>query len=349
MSRLPNQPPKPPLAPRPPRGRRPATANTVFVDERRRSNWWKVFFFIALLGAGGVWAVWQAEQGNAPLPVVAVETSSTVPLTDMPDPTGAPPPEPEEPPEEPQVDNTPKDFVLPENCEPGDTEDAPKIVPKKRERPKKPRLIRKEIKRAEYNPGKVSSAKTTDTMIVYTTELLNDTFGGDHHAMLAHFDKIIDYSNKSYADRGYDARLRLVGLVETEDVVPMEGDQCKTALGLLADNKIKLQRQDVRKLRDKCGADTVTYIFRWNKGSGGGLASVYGAWAAINWPSDAVYHHEMRHNGGWNHGDEENWSMIEDNAKSIAKWKSKRVGNDRIYVQYWGTGDEFDPPAEENK
>lgn len=340
------RPPKPPVIPKSPHGRRPGGSGTVVVAKADHSHWWKLFFFIILLAMGGAWAFWYSGREEAVPPVVAVapeapDSLDTAPLVDMPDPTGAPPPEPEE---EPQVDNTPKDFILPEDCEPNDTEEAPKIIPKKKERPKKPRLIRKDIKRPDYNPGKVSASKTTDTMIVYTTELLNETFGGDHHAMLAHFDKIINYSNKSYADRGYDARLRLVGVVETEDVVPMEGDQCKTALGLLADNKIKLQRQDVRKLRDKCGADTVTYIFRWNKGSGGGLASVYGAWASINWPSDAVYHHEMRHNGGWNHSDEEDWSMIDRNAKSIAKWKSRRVGTDRVFVQYWGTGDEFDPP-----
>jgi hypothetical protein len=91
----------------------------------------------------------------------------------------------------------------------------------------------------------------------------------------------------------------------------------------------------------------VTFIFRFNKRGGGGLASVLGPWAAMNYPTGAIYSHEMRHNGGWNHGDKGNWTMIGKNARKMSSWQGRKVNTNQMFVQYMGRGDEFDPPPEE--
>ncbi|MDR3229766.1 MAG: hypothetical protein LBT53_10270 [Puniceicoccales bacterium] len=335
--------------------RRPAGAASrrriVILEE---DNHGLLIFCLLLLIMGGAFAAWyflfkedEPLIANTPATVevaTPVEEEKDVPLPPITDP--------------PETDDTPRFYdhgatlEIPGVCEPEEKmPPSPPPPPPPRRKPDGPpkpiKLIRKTVDHVTSNHGDVPLARTVDTMVVYTTELLG-RFGGNHRAMLAHIDSVIDYTNRRYAERKVRSRLRLVGLIESTWQGPAE-NAVKIGLGTLMSNRVPIHRYSVHKLRSQVGADTVTFIFRFGKRGGGGLASVMGSWAAMDYPVGAIYSHEMRHNAGWNHGDKGNWTMIDRNAPKMASWQPRRMNTNRLFVQYMGTGDEFDVSPEEKE
>jgi hypothetical protein len=212
----------------------------------------------------------------------------------------------------------------------------PKVLPQKLAKPK---FIVKTIEnKIVPNPDVPVAGKnrTVDILIVYT-KATKERLGGPE-GVLARANEVVAYTNLRFHDRKVQGTLRLVGLIETE-YSPPEGadDVVKHGLGAISSGYATSggPRKSIHKVRNKVGADLVCMWVNANRGGGGGLAQIHGAWSSMNLPVTSIFRHEMAHNFGWNHGDRHDYSMIQKNFPGMAKWNKTKMSKDKIYVQYW--------------
>lgn len=260
----------------------------------------------------------------------------------------APPPQGEEPPDDDAGDGTRNPFVDDDLDRaapvPALASEKPAAKPKPAGPPKPVKLIRKWIPNLGQDVDyKYSRSDIVDILVLYAPQVRERL--GSHQAVLNHVNHVIAYTNQQIKGReqkgvkGHMGRLRLAGLVEVDYVTT---GTTKGDLGNLMGGRIKSGQDNSHKLRNYVKADLVTILGAFNKRGGGGLASLHGPWSAMNYPVGSIFAHEMRHNFGWNHQDKHNYSMIQRNYRGMANWMRNTRGGDKIYVQYKGTGDEFE-------
>ena len=351
--RLP-KPEKPPLGVRSPATRLPVsnprrTTVAVMPGTKGSGGGWLFAFVILIIGGAASFALYKRhvalEKVNETMEIITAE--------DIPDNTGKNvgnavdenarlpdiKPMPEKDDErifmKTSIEND-SDFIFEDDESTRLPEKPPKIVPPatpEKEDPDEPGMVRKMETNRVPNKYKVPPERTLDLLVLYSPGV-KERLGGPKK-LLAHVNGLVNYTNKRFYNRKVVGRVRLVGLVEVEYTTAGTLD---TDLSNLSGNRIKVGVRHVNtaaSLRNKVGADMVTLFCGANLGAGGGLAFVPGAFSVMNCPVGAIFAHELQHNFGWNHQNNNDLSMIHGNFPGFAKWKPTVIPEGKIYVQYW--------------
>jgi hypothetical protein len=321
-------------------GKAGAVRRSFYIHQNNNNNTaWLFALLILLVLGGGTFAYF--FQNNSPsgeqviaqedtpsfVPATQLENVKLKPIIEQPESDG------ERPPENSLLSEDKDSDFEPHDVAPAPPPPPPKAEPKKLPKPK---LIKKTIVNKvvpDPNAPTAPTSRTVDILIVYSKEA-KARLGGPE-GVLTRANAVVAYTNFRFNEKKSRGTLRLVGLVETDYSPPTEGDTVKISLDALRSGGVTCAKENVHKLRNKVGADLVCIWSNANRGGGGGLAQIHGAWSAMNFPSTAIFRHEMAHNFGWSHSDRNDYSMIEKNIPGMAKWNKTKILKDRLYVQYW--------------
>ncbi|MDR1817479.1 MAG: zinc-dependent metalloprotease [Puniceicoccales bacterium] len=258
-----------------------------------------------------------------------------------------PPPAPKTPPSPPAkapVKASAKPSAKPSAKKP------PPAPAKKTPQPSAPaKLVQKWIENPTKDVNyKYTEADVVDVLILYGPQVRN--YWGGHRKLLERINFLLDHTNQDFKRKEKDpkqfggaimGKFRLIGLVESD--TPTAGN-FRDDLHRLRAGKVVAGGRNAQHLRNQLNADLVIYISHHNRRSGGGLSTVRGPWCATDFPTPTIFRHEIQHLMGWKHSDKGNFTMIQRNFRAVAQWKKNPRPDGRVFIQYKGTGNEFDPP-----
>jgi len=226
---------------------------------------------------------------------------------------------------------------------------TPTKPPAKKPAPAPVKLVQKWIDNPTKDVNyKYTEAEVVDVLVLYGPQVRN--YWGGHRKLLERINFLIDHTNRDFKGKEKDpkqfggaimGKFRLIGLVESD--TPTTGN-FRDDLHLLRAGKVVSGGRNAQQVRNELNADLVIFISHHNRRSGGGLSTIKGPWCATNFPTPTIFRHEIQHLMGWKHSDGGNFTMIQRNFRGVAKWKNNPRKDGKIFVQYKGDGNEFDPP-----